>query len=105
MNEKYCLVITTYTDEENGKKIIDALLSKRLAACIQMMPIQSFYHWQGEIAHDQEKLLLIKSKTSLYSKIEATIIRHHAYETPEIIQLPVTAGFTGYLDWLEKECN
>ena len=66
MKEKYCLVITTYADEENGKKIIDTLLSERLAACIQMMPIQSFYHWQGKIAHDQEKLLLIKSKAPLH---------------------------------------
>lgn len=105
MKDKYCLVITTYADEENGKKIIDALLSERLAACIQMMPIRSFYHWQGKIADDQEKLLLIKSKASLYSEIEATILRHHAYETPEIIQVPIDAGFTGYLHWLERECK
>lgn len=103
MKEKYCLVITTYADEENGKKIIDALLSERLASCIQMMPIRSFYHWQGKIADDSEKLLLIKSKASLYSEIEATILRHHAYETPEIIQIPIAAGFAGYLHWLEKE--
>lgn len=105
MKEKYCLVITTYADEENGKKIIDALLSQRLAACVQMMPIQSFYHWQGKIANDQEKLLLIKSKASLYSEIEATILRYHTYETPEIIQVPINTGFAGYLHWLGEECK
>jgi len=104
MKEKYCLVITSYADEKNGKKIIDALLSERLAACVQVMPIHSCYHWQGEIANDDEKLLLIKTKSSLYTKVEEVIITHHAYELPEVIQLPISAGFAGYLNWLEKEC-
>ncbi|MCI5220335.1 MAG: divalent-cation tolerance protein CutA [Candidatus Electrothrix sp. LOE2] len=104
MEKKYCLVITTYADEENGRKIIDALLSERLAACVQVLPIQSYYHWQGKIAGDEEKLLLIKTKSSLYPKVEKAIIAHHAYELPEVIQLPISAGFSGYLNWLEKEC-
>lgn len=105
MKEKYCLVVTTYADEENGREIIDALLSERLAACVQVMPIQSYYHWQGEIAHDEEKILLIKTKTSLYDKVEETILAHHAYELPEVIQLPIATGFAGYLAWIEKECS
>ncbi len=82
MKEKYCLIITTYADEDNGKKIIDTLLTERLAACVQVMPIQSYYHWQGEIANDAEKLLLIKTKSALYTKVEKAIIAHHAYELP-----------------------
>lgn len=105
MKEKYCLVLTTYADEENGKKIIDALLSQRLAACVQVMPIQSYYHWQGEIAHDKEQLLLIKTKIALYPEVEETIIAHHAYELPELIQVPIASGFAGYLNWIEKECS
>ncbi|MGB5685348.1 MAG: divalent-cation tolerance protein CutA [Candidatus Electrothrix sp.] len=104
MKEKYCLIITSYADEDNGKKIIDALLSERLAACVQVMPIQSYYHWQGKIANDDEKLLLIKTKSSLYTKVEKAILAHHAYELPEVIQLPISAGFSGYLNWLKKEC-
>ncbi|MCW5201389.1 MAG: divalent-cation tolerance protein CutA [Candidatus Electrothrix communis] len=105
MKEKYCLIITTYADEDNGKKIIDTLLTERLAACVQVMPIQSYYHWQGEIANDAEKLLLIKTKSALYTKVEKAIIAHHAYELPEVIQLPISAGFSGYLNWLDKECG
>lgn len=104
MEEKYCLVITTYADEKNGEKIIDALLSQRLAACVQIMPIRSYYRWQGKITGDDEKLLLIKTKSSLYTKVEEAIIAHHAYELPEVIQLPISTGFAGYLNWLEKEC-
>lgn len=105
MKEEYSLVITTYSDKENGEKIIDTLLSERLAACIQVMPIQSYYHWQGEVTHDEEKILLIKTKSSLYKQVEKCILTHHAYDCPEVIQLPISAGFTGYLDWIEKECR
>ena len=105
MKEKYCLVLTTCADEENGGEIIDALLSQRLAACVQVMPIQSYYHWQGEIAHDKEQLLLIKTKTALYPRVEETILAHHAYELPEVIQVPIATGFSGYLNWLEQECR
>ncbi len=44
----YCVVMTTITDDLNGKKIIDSLLEKRLAACIQVQEIQSYYRWEGE---------------------------------------------------------
>jgi periplasmic divalent cation tolerance protein len=104
MKKDYCLITTSYSDEENGKKIINALLTARLAACVQVMPIQSYYHWQGKIAHDNEKLLLIKTKSSLYAKVEETILAYHAYELPEILQIPISAGFDQYLTWIDKEC-
>ena len=104
MEEKYCLVITTYTEEENGRKIIDALLTARLAACIQVMPIQSYYHWKGEISGDDEKLLMIKTKKSLYTKVEETVLAHHAYELPEVVRIPISTGSAGYLGWIDGEC-
>ncbi len=105
MNEEYCIVITTYADESNGEKIIDALLAERLAACVQVMPITSFYRWQGKMNRDAEKLVLIKTKTSLYTKVQESILANHAYDTPEIIQVPITNGFPGYLDWIFGACR
>lgn len=104
MSEDCCIVITTFADDENGKKIIDALLAERLAACVQVMPVQSWYHWQGKVNCDAEKLVLIKTKRSLYAQVQKTILAHHAYEVPEIIQVPITDGFPGYLRWLRTEC-
>ncbi|XOF33858.1 MAG: divalent-cation tolerance protein CutA [Candidatus Electrothrix sp. YB6] len=105
MNEEYCIVLTTYADESNGQKIINALLAERLAACVQVMPICSYYPWQGKVNRDDEQLMLIKTKCSLYSQVEATILARHAYETPEILQVPVSGGFSGYLQWLDRECR
>jgi periplasmic divalent cation tolerance protein len=104
MNEEYCLIITTFNDDRNGQQIIEALLAEHLAACIQVMPIQSWYHWQGKVHCDAEKLVLIKTKQSLYAQVQETIRSHHAYEVPEIIQVPITDGLPAYLSWIAKEC-
>ena len=82
-----------------------ALLERQLAACVQVLPISSYYRWKGEINCDAEKLVLIKTRQSLYSQVEAAILETHAYETPEIIQLPVEAGSLAYLNWINAECD
>jgi periplasmic divalent cation tolerance protein len=105
MNEDcFCIVITTFSDDKNGTDIITALIDKRLAACVQVMPIQSWYRWRGTICCASEKLLLIKTKPSLYPQVQDCIIAHHAYALPEIIQVPITDGLPGYLGWISREC-
>ena len=49
-------------------------------------------------------ILAIKTKSSLYTKVEETILAHHAYELPEVIQLPISAGSASYLGWIDREC-
>ncbi len=101
----YCIVITTFADDENGKKIIDTLISERLAACVQVCPIQSYYHWEGKVHCDAEKLVLIKTRQDLYEKVQQTIVANHAYDTPEVIRVGIEDGFPAYLDWITKECQ
>ena len=103
--DQYCVVLTTFSDDLVGKRMINSLIEKHLAACVQVQSIESFYHWKGEVACDKEKLVLIKTKDSLYESVEKDILANHNYETPEIIKLPITSGFSGYLNWIEEECS
>lgn len=105
MESGSCVVLTTFSDDANGRQIIDSLLQQRLAACIQVLPVQSYYRWKGRIASDAEKLVLIKTRQALYPSVEAAIREMHAYETPEIIQLPIEAGSLPYLEWIVAECR
>lgn len=105
MNEEYCIILTTFSEEKNGRRIIDTLIEKRLAACIQVIPIQSFYRWQGEVNRDNEQLMLIKTKQSLYVEVEKFILTQHAYEIPEVVLLPIEHGFAGYLEWISDVCR
>lgn len=105
LESKYCVVLTTYNKEEIGKKIIDALLLNKLAACIQVSNLKSYYNWKGNINCDDENLLIIKTKTILYNDVEQVIRDNHNYELPEIIVLPISNGFSDYLSWIDSECR
>ena len=64
--------------------------------------VRSIYRWQGEVASDDEALLLIKSTASRYGELESAIAQHHPYDVPEIVQVPITAGVPSYLAWVQE---
>ncbi len=103
MNTEVGVVMVTFPDAEEAENVIDGLLESRLAACVQTMPIQSVYRWKGEVKRDSEVLVLIKTKVALYPEVEAFVRARHSYEVPEILLLPVTAGFAAYLQWVGDE--
>ena len=101
-SNSYCVVLTTCASKEDARELCTALLNKRLAACIQVVDIDSYYIWQGEEMNEQEKLLLIKTKSTLYSDVEATLRSVHKYDVPEIVRLPLVAGSSAYLSWIDE---
>jgi len=102
MSTDHIVVMTTFSKEEVGNKLIDELLTKRLAACIQAVPVKSCYTWKGAVSRDSETLLFIKTKAALYEEVQNTIRQLHDYETPEIISIPVLNGSKAYLDWMDS---
>ena len=100
--EKYIQIFTTTKKKEDAEKIARMLVEKRLAGCIQILPITSIYRWRG-IEREDEWLCLIKSKKTLYEELEKTIKEIHPYEIPEIIAVPIIAGSDDYLKWLNNE--
>lgn len=97
----YSVVLTT-CDAGIAQRIAEALVSQNLAACVQSLPIQSIYRWKGEIETAHEILLLIKIRTADYEAVERAVRALHAYDVPEIIALPVQAGFSGYFSWIDE---
>ena len=97
---EYSIVITTAADRESAKSLAKLLVERRLAARVQMFPIESVYLWQGKVCDGNEMVLFVKSKTTLFSKILAAIKENHAYEVPEVIQIPITDGLPEYLAWI-----
>jgi periplasmic divalent cation tolerance protein len=99
---KYAIVITTTDKKSTATKIARALVSKRLAACVQAHPITSTFTWKGRLTTGKEWLLLIKSRASDYKSIEKEIKRVHNYELPELISIPIQNGSRAYLGWIDK---
>ena len=103
MDAEFGMVLTTVAEPDVARRLADGLLEKRLAACVQTLPIHSAYRWKGAIQREPEILLLIKTKAALYPEVEAHLRANHPYETPEIVWLPIAAGFAGYLAWIDAE--
>jgi periplasmic divalent cation tolerance protein len=99
---KYGVLFTTVASKADASKIAKMLLDEKLAACVQVIPIESYYTWKGETSKGPELLLLIKTTASLFEVAIAFIKKHHPYETPEIVATDFAAGYSGYFSWIEE---
>lgn len=100
---EFCVLYCTVPDDAAARKITDALIGERLAACVSCIPgAESVYRWEGEICRGKEIILMIKSKRSLYGDIESVIKKHHPYTVPEIIACPISEANFQYLDWIDE---
>jgi len=96
-------VFNTCNSAEIASSIAETLVNKKLAACVNIVNgIESVYQWQGKIEHDQEILLIIKTRQALFSQLEQTIQELHNYELPEIIAVPISSGEKNYLNWIQS---
>ncbi len=101
--KKYIMVMTTVGSEEQAVVIADALVNKKVAACVNIIPsIRSIYRFKGKVWDDEEYLLIIKSTQNNYSEIEKTITELHNYEIPEILSFPMEKGSKNFLNWIEE---
>lgn len=101
MDSQPLVIYCTCPDQATAERIAETLVDERLAACVNLVPgLTSIYRWQGQLQRDAEWLLIIKTRRTVYSLLEARLRELHPYEVPEIIALPIQAGSADYLDWI-----
>ena len=101
IEENSIIVLVSITNRENAANALaEGLVEKKLAACVQILPITSVYRWKGKMEHDSEQLLIIKTRKELGDLIIQYIQSHHDYEIPETVILPITGGSPRYLNWI-----
>ena len=104
MGEKAVLILVTAGGRDDAERIGEGLVVDHLAASCNVIPtVASFYYWDGQLRRDHEALLLIKTLESLAPKVEEYVRSHHAYDLPEILQVPIQGGSSAYLNWLEDQ--
>ncbi len=101
---KAILVQTTCSSKEEAKIIAKILIEEKLAACVQMSEINSFYMWEKEFCNDEEILLSIKTKKENFKKIKSKIKELHSYDVPEIISLDINDTSKDYKKFIDKNC-
>jgi periplasmic divalent cation tolerance protein len=96
------LILSTAATHDEAGRIAEALVAERLAACVQLSPIESWYRWQGKIEHAPETRLHIKTIAALAKQVEQRIRALQSYAVPEIVILPIGGGSAEYLEWFAE---
>lgn len=98
------VILVTTSSEPEAHKIADLLLSRRKAACVNIVPkVESSFWWQGKLDAAEESLLIVKTKASLLPEIVDLVKAAHSYEVSEIVALPIVGGNEDYLNWIDDQ--
>jgi periplasmic divalent cation tolerance protein len=93
-------IMTTTDSLDEARTIAAALVERKLAACAQISSIQSYYAWEGEVRHDDEFRLLIKTTNARYADVEAAILELHSYDLPAVVAFDISQAYGPYADWI-----
>ena len=100
------IALTTCGSPDEAARLAQELVSRRLAACVNVVPgVRSFYWWDGQVQDDGEVLLVIKTRVELLPQLEAALRELHSYEVPEFLVLPIADGSAAYLAWIDANLN
>jgi periplasmic divalent cation tolerance protein len=98
------LVYMTVPDHETATRIGGAVLEKRLAACVNILPqIQSMYWWEGKIQDENEVIVLAKTTDSLFEPLKTCVLDMHPYEVPCVVALTLDHGHEPFLRWIDEQ--
>jgi periplasmic divalent cation tolerance protein len=97
------VMMTTASSTEEARRIADALVERRQAACVNIVKgVESIYRWKGKTEESQEWLLFIKTTAAAFDNVWKTIRELHSYELPECISVPINQGTPEYLKWIDE---
>ena len=99
---KYIIITTATNRFKDVQKIQSELLDKKLAACVQVTNITSYYNWKNERCKSKEYLLTIKTRASLFMAVKEVIKSNHSYELPEIISYDITNISEEFAKWIDE---
>ena len=102
--ERAVLVYTTWPSIVEAEAAGRAIVEKRLAACVNILPgMISHYWWQGKIERAEETVMIFKTRAALAEAVRAAVKAEHSYDTPAIMVLPVESLDAAYHQWIVSE--
>ena len=102
----YVLIYTTWPDAESAKAAGCVLVTERIAACVNVLAeATAIYQWQGQAHSDSEHPMLIKTVGERVDDVIETVHRHHPYDVPAIVVVPIEDGDTTFLQWIAEQTS
>lgn len=98
---KPIVIFVTCASLKEARVVSCALLDAKLVACANIIPgIESRFWWKGKIDKASEVLVVLKSLEKRFTEIEKLVRKHHSYQVPEVVAIPIGSGSKKYLDWI-----
>ena len=102
--ERAVFVYTTYPSVVEAERAGRAIVERRLAACVNILPgMISHYWWQGALERGEEVVMIIKTRASLAEAVRVAVKEMHSYTTPAILVIPLESVDEAYLAWILAE--
>jgi periplasmic divalent cation tolerance protein len=97
------VAFSTVGSPQDAERIARTLVDRRLAACVNILPgVVSIYRWKGELQRDDERMLVIKTRTDRLAALRDALVELHPYELPELVAVPIEDGHAAYLSWIDE---
>ncbi len=98
------IILTTTGSKEEARKIANALVERKLAACVNIVPkVESIYRWEGKVESAEEWLLIVKTNADAFARVRDAIKELHSYDLPECVSISIDEGSEEYLQWIGDE--
>jgi periplasmic divalent cation tolerance protein len=98
------IILTTTGSKEEARKIANALVECKLAACVNIVPnVESIYRWEGKVESAEEWLLIVKTNADAFARVRDAIKELHSYDLPECVSISIDEGSEEYLQWIADE--
>jgi len=96
------LMLVTHPSKEHAERITRGVIDAKLAACVLVTNVKSFYNWEGKLNEDDEVVTLLKTSTDKVGMLEKYIETNHDYDVPAIISFQANAN-ESYRNWVEQQ--
>jgi periplasmic divalent cation tolerance protein len=101
----FSIVYITAANLEEAQKIGKTLVEERLAACVNIFPIQSIFRWNEKIDEANEFGMIVKTRSKKIKEIEQRVKELHSYEIPCVVSFRMDEGSDDYLEWIEESVD
>ena len=98
------LVLVTHPNKEHAERITRGVIDAKLAACVLVTDVKSFYNWEGDLNEDDEVVTILKTSTDNVADLEKYIEANHDYDVPAIISFQANAN-QAYGRWLKQQAH
>jgi periplasmic divalent cation tolerance protein len=95
------LIYTTFPSEREAASAGEALVAKKLAACVNIFPsMTAIFEWDGAIQKTAETAMIIKTKSALRDEVYTELTQHHPYSVPAFLVLEAAGGSKDFVNWI-----